>query len=171
MEAIYIYIETSIFGACHDTRPDMMDIRNSTLQWFDEQAANYKLMVSKSVVTELKGGDYPFKADVVKMLHGLPVLEDLNGEIANIANVYLENRLMPKGEDGDAWHLAFASYYQCHYLLSWNCKHLVNPNKFGHIRTINTRLRLSTPRLVTPAILLREAQNVRSRDGSTTPES
>ena len=168
-----IYLDTSILSFCHETRqePDMVDRRNSTIQWFDEHAANYELLISEYVAAELMRGSYPFKADAVKMLRGLPVLKDLTGEIAYIANVYLENRLMPKGEDGDAWHMAMASFHRCDYLLSWNRKHLVNPNKLRHIRTINSRLGLSTPRLVTPAILLREAQNVRSKAGSTTPEN
>ena len=165
MEVIYIYIETSIFGYCHEKRqePATADKHKSTLKWFGENAANHQWVVSESVIAELRRGDYPFKADVIKMLRGLPVLKDLTGEIAYIANVYLENRLMPKGKDGDAWHLAFASYYQCHYLLSWNCKHLANPNKFRHIRTINDRLGLFTPRLVTPDDLLEETPNVRFR--------
>jgi len=33
--------------------------------------------------------------------------------------------------------------------LSWNCRHLANVNKFGHIRWINTFLGLFVPTLVT----------------------
>ena len=168
-----VYVETSIFSFYHEIRqaPEMVDRRRSTRQWFDEHAANYELVTSEYVVGELRRGDYPFKADVVGMLDGLTELKDWTGEISGIVDVYFENKMMPKGEDGDAWHLAMASFHHCDYLLTWNCEHLANPNKFGHIRTINTRLGLSVPRLVTPAILLREARNVRSRTGSTTPEN
>ncbi len=40
------------------------------------------------------------------------------------------------------------------YVETWNCKHLANANKFGHIRRINTLLGLYTPSLVTPLELL-----------------
>lgn len=36
----------------------------------------------------------------------------------------------------------------------WNCKHLANANKFGHIRRVNGLLGLFTPSLVTPLELL-----------------
>ena len=169
-----VYIETSIAGVYHEIRrtPDMVDRRRQTRIWWHEHAANYRLVTSQYVIDELEDGEYPTKAAAVKFLDGLTRLEDVTDDITDIVSVYLENKLMPKDDDdGDAWHLAMAAFHRCDYLLSWNCRHLANPNKLGHIRTLNARLRLSTPRLVTPAILLREAQNVRSRAGSTTPES
>jgi hypothetical protein len=39
-------------------------------------------------------------------------------------------------------------------LISWNCKHLANANKFGHIHRVNALLGLRTPALVTPLQLL-----------------
>ena len=38
--------------------------------------------------------------------------------------------------------------------MTWNCRHIANANKFGHIRRINTMLGLFTPALVTPLELL-----------------
>jgi len=61
---------------------------------------------------------------------------------------------MPNDPTGDALHLAIASYHQCDFLLTWNCKHLANANKFQHIKQINTRLGLSAPTLITPLELL-----------------
>jgi hypothetical protein len=39
-------------------------------------------------------------------------------------------------------------------LVTWNCKHLANANKCGHIRRVNGLLGLFTPALVTPLALL-----------------
>ncbi|HEV8578893.1 MAG TPA: hypothetical protein VGX68_07375 [Thermoanaerobaculia bacterium] len=39
-------------------------------------------------------------------------------------------------------------------LAHWNCRHLANANKFGHIRRVNTMLGLFIPALVTPLELL-----------------
>jgi hypothetical protein len=58
---------------------------------------------------------------------------------------------------GDALHLthlALASYHKCDFLLTWNCRHLANANKFGYIRRVNTLLGLYVPLLVTPLELL-----------------
>ena len=63
---------------------------------------------------------------------------------------------MPADPRGDALHLALASFYKCDFLLTWNCTHLANANKFGHIRRINVMLGLNVPLLVTPLELLGE---------------
>ena len=156
-----IYAETSIFSAACDTRRDpvVVDRRQQTRRWLDEHAANYRVVISKHVSNELTRGHYPAKNAALKMLGGLTVLEESTSKISDIVAVYLEHKLMPKNDDGDAWHLAMSSFHGCDYLLTWNCKHLANPNKFGHIRTINERLGLSVPRLVTPDDLLEEAPN------------
>jgi hypothetical protein len=39
---------------------------------------------------------------------------------------------------------------KCDYLLTWNCAHLANANKIGHIRRVNALLGLVVPQLVTP---------------------
>jgi len=41
---------------------------------------------------------------------------------------------MPKDPVGDAHQLAIASFHKVDSLLTWNCKNLVNANKFNHIR-------------------------------------
>jgi hypothetical protein len=61
---------------------------------------------------------------------------------------------MPADPAGAALHLAFASYYRCHFLLTWNCQHLANANKFEHIRHVNSELGLFCPVLTTPFQLL-----------------
>jgi hypothetical protein len=67
---------------------------------------------------------------------------------------YIQHKLMPGDPGGDALHLAVASYHKCDFLVTWNCRHLANANKFGHIRRVNTLLGLYVPALVTPLELL-----------------
>jgi hypothetical protein len=75
-------------------------------------------------------------------------------EIAEIADVYVHHKLMPAEAMGDADHLAPASFYNCDMLVTWNCRHLANANKAGHIRRVNALLGFRTPMLVTPLELL-----------------
>lgn len=56
----------------------------------------------------------------------------------------------------DAPHLALASYHKCEFLVTWNCQHLANANKFGHICRVNSLLGLYVPVLATPLELLGE---------------
>ncbi len=61
---------------------------------------------------------------------------------------------MPNEAMGDAAHLALASFYKCDFLVTWNCKHIANANKYDHIIRINSMLGLFNPKLVTPFQLL-----------------
>jgi hypothetical protein len=63
---------------------------------------------------------------------------------------------MPADPAGDALHLALASYHKCDFLVTWNCQHLANANKFGHLRRVNGMLGLYVPVLATPLQLLGE---------------
>lgn len=78
--------------------------------------------------------------------------------VAETVQVYIRHKLMPANPGGDALHLALASHYECDFIVTWNCKHLANPNKFAHIRNINGVLGLSVPEIVTPLILLRRSR-------------
>jgi hypothetical protein len=78
----------------------------------------------------------------------------LGNEVVEIVHAYVKHKLMPEDPTGDALHLALASFHVCDYLVTWNCRHLANANKFGHIRRVNTLLGLKTPDLVTPPELL-----------------
>jgi hypothetical protein len=71
---------------------------------------------------------------------------------------------MPSTDLGDAFHLAFATWYRIQYLLTWNCKHLANANKFEHIQILTERRRLLAPLLVTPQQLLEAFPDVDSDD-------
>jgi len=68
--------------------------------------------------------------------------------------VYLTHKLMPVDTGGDAHHLALASFPRCDRLVTWNCKHIANPNKIEHIRMVNNALGIHTPQLLTPLEIL-----------------
>ena len=61
---------------------------------------------------------------------------------------------MPVGEGENSGKPFEPRYVNTFYLLTWNCRHLANANKFGHIRRVNTLLGLYVPSLVTPLELL-----------------
>jgi hypothetical protein len=97
----------------------------------------------------------PHGNPAMTLIGGLALL-DLDEAVAEIVDAYIAHRLMPRDPAGDALHLAAASYHRCDFLVTWNCEHLANANKFGHIRRINTMLGIGCPVLVTPLELLEE---------------
>ena len=140
-----VYIETTIPSFYHETRPEpeIVARRNWTRQWWDEERHRYELA---RAVPHKGAGVLDMLADVADVA--------LTTEVAAIEREYIRRKLMPSGIGGDATHLAAASYYGCHFLLTWNCVHLANANKVAHIRHVNDLLGLMTPVLTTPLELL-----------------
>lgn len=152
-----VYIETTIPSFYHETRDDaeMVARRQWTRHWWDHCSSRYELVTSEGVIAELQNGNYEALNAAVDLVSGLPRI-DIVDDIADIIDVYLANHLMPKERLGDALHLALASYHKCDFLLTWNCTHIANANKFEHIRIINARLGLFVPSIVTPMELCEE---------------
>jgi predicted nucleic acid-binding protein len=152
-----IYLETTIPSFYYETRsePDMVARREWTRQWWDGNRSGYDLVTSEAVIRELEDGEYESRDEGIRLLDSIERLEVVD-VLADIIDVYLVNKLMPRERMGDALHLALASFYKCDFLLTWNCHHIANANKFEHIRIINTRLGLFVPSLVTPMSLLSE---------------
>ncbi len=151
-----IYIETTIPSFYYEARPEpeMVARRNWTREWWAERGSReFDLVTSQAVIDELSRGRFPGRENALKLVKGLELLP-IRAEIEEIVAAYISHSLMPRDAVGDALHLALASFYGCDYLLTWNCKHLANANKYRHIRRINVMLDLVTPGLVTPLELL-----------------
>jgi hypothetical protein len=157
-----VYIETSIPSYYCEIREDAESVATKLLtrEWWDNHRQYYELVTAPPVIDELERGSYPTKSDTLELIRDLPLLE-LTEKLEDIVYEYIEHRLMPKDPKGDALHLAMASYYHCRYLLTWNCQHLANANKFEHIRHINTLLGLFVPILTTPYGLMYEYEETR----------
>jgi len=150
-----IYIETSIpsFYFEERTAAEMIAQRNWTRMWWDEYSSQYEVVTSIAVLEELEDGDYPNKKEVLALMKDIPVL-NAEEEVREIVKTYIKHKAMPNNPTGDALHLAIASFYQCRFLLTWNCNHLANPNKKDHLVYVNNKMGLFTPQLVTPFQLL-----------------
>ena len=152
-----VYIETTIPSLYFDDRPDAKTVarREWTRNWWDNHRHRYQLVTGAPVIEELSRGDHRQKADKLFLMQGVNILPVTEG-VVDAVEVYVERYVMPRDPGGDAAHLALASYYKCDYLLTWNCVHLANANKMGHIRMVNALLGLHVPQLVTPLELAGE---------------
>ena len=152
-----VYIETTIPSFYWETRTDSESIamKDWTQEWWGGPRLLCDCWTSVAVMEELESGYHPEKQQKLDLLEEALLLE-ITDEIREIAQVYIDNYLMPKDVAGDALHVAVASYYKMDYLLTWNCTHLANARKKQHLRRINGRLRLDTPEIITPLELLGE---------------
>jgi predicted nucleic acid-binding protein len=155
--SLKIYIETTIPSFYFETRRNVECVsrRNWTRRWWDDHRHEHELATSLVVRDELSDPAYPGtkRRHALALLDELPVL-DLNPRIDAIVQTYVATLLMPQQPAADAVHLALASFHGCDALLTWNCVHLANPNKFRHIEKVNRRLGLAVPAVITPLELL-----------------
>jgi len=133
----------------------MVARRDWTRQWYDYAVDVHELVTSAAVLTELQKDTFPGKQAAISQVASLTPLA-ITAEVQAIAAEYIKRLLMPSDPTGDALHLALASYYDCDFLLTWNCKHLANANTFDNIARVNGILGLSIPKLVTPLELTAE---------------
>jgi hypothetical protein len=158
-----VYLETSFFSQCVTIRMGAIDVgrRATSLSWWQTQRKAFELFVSDEVVRELSDPAFPdaVRRPALSMLQGLNVL-DLDVEVAALAELLVREKVMPgPAVEGDAVHLAVSVVHRMDYLLTWNQRHLANPNKRIHLAVICARLNLMAPQIVTPDLLIVEADH------------
>ncbi len=151
-----VYIETTIPSYYYSQRKaaDLAVLSQWTRDWWDNERHEFKLATSVAVIEELERGDHPLKKEKLALVISLKQLE-ITPAILDTVEAYIAHKLMPNDPQGDALHLAIASHYKCDILLSWNCKHIVNYQKAGHLANVNRLLGLPVPALLTPFDLLK----------------
>ena len=153
-----VYLDSTIPSYLFDERESIKTYVEITKKWWNEEVGNFDLWISEETIAELSRGDYPNKTEILECISHVQVLP-FDEHIVEIAQVYLNNYLMPNVLKGDAIHLAYASFFKMDFLLTWNCNHLNNANKKQHIRIINAQLNLFIPEIVTPLELFTEVND------------
>jgi hypothetical protein len=108
--------------------------------------------VSDEVLAELDDPEFPLRSDAIAFIQGVPVLEATE-ETIGLARVLIEEKAMPRPLKEDAVHVAAATLARAEYILSWNVKHLANPNKRIHLAKICIKFGYVPPSIVTPEFL------------------
>jgi len=159
-----LYLDTTIPSYYYDQRKEL-DIRyrrKVTRDWWTDEKDSFDLYISELVLVELQRGNYPQKEKVIHLVKDISILPIVS-EIEDIVREYLKDYLMPRTDAGDAFHLAYTSFYKIDYLLTWNCNHLANVNKKEHIEAINRKLKLFVPEIITPLQLFKETGDENER--------
>lgn len=152
-------MDTTIPSYMFDERKEIRFLIKITNKWWKEESSKYIVVISENTINELNKGNYPKKEKIIEFSLKLKILP-FTQKIIDISQIYISNSLMPNDLEGDAMHLAYASYYKIDFLLTWNCNHLANANKKNHIRFLNTKLGLFIPEIITPLELFEEGKDV-----------
>ena len=152
-----VYIETSvisyltarfsktILGAAH---------QQITLAWW-ETRSQYDLVVSELVLRECGAGDPDAAKKRLSVLNDVPLIL-ITEQALDIANSLIAKGIIPAKAAEDALHIAIATVNGVDYLLTWNCRHIANPEIQRGIAAHLEDIGLSLPFICTPEELLGE---------------
>ena len=147
-----MYLETSFFSACVWDRPDPKSIAHcdESRRWWVQQRHLHELCTSAEVLRELSDPTFHNREDALALTAGVTDLP-ITPEVLGLAKILVCERVMPgPAEEGDAVHVAASVIHRVEFMLTWNVKHLANPNKRAHLRTVCMRVGYTVPDLVTP---------------------
>jgi hypothetical protein len=124
-----------------------------THQWWNDERANFELVVSQYVIDEASVGDPTLAAERLESLDGIPLLPNAP-EIPQIAGEIMSLGVLPPKAQVDALHIASVAHHRIQYLLTWNCKHIANAKILPRIHNALTNLGIPIPIICTPEELL-----------------
>lgn len=151
-----MYLETTIVSYL-TARPSRTIIgaahQQITRDWWQKRRHEFELVVSEIVVGEAEGGNPEAAARRLAALEGLPRLA-LTPDTLATAREFVERNLLPTKASEDALHIALATHHRVDYLLTWNCKHIANPEIQARLAAYLSERNLFLPYICTPEELL-----------------
>ena len=150
-----VYIETSVISYL-TARPSKTSLgaahQQITLAWW-ETRSQYDLVVSESVLRECGAGDPDAAKKRLTVLNDVPLIL-ITEQALDIANSLVAKGIIPAKAAEDALHIAIATVNGVDYLLTWNCRHIANPEIQRGIAAHLDDIGLSLPFICTPEELL-----------------
>ena len=131
-----IYIDTSVVGGYFDeefkeaTNMLFKRLENREVKFVVSDLLDLELLNAPAHVKELL---YNFSPDFFERV-------ELTNETLQLADTYIEEKVVGKTSIEDCRHIALATIYKVDVLASWNFKHIVNLDKIKGYNSINLRL-------------------------------
>ena len=122
MKLSRIYLDTSVIGGCH--YKEFAPWSNGLMK--DFRLRNFIPVISDLTFEELDKAPKSVKQSLKTLVQYDPEIIEINDHALNLAEIYLERKILtPKYRD-DARHIAIASIANVDVLVSWNFKHIVH---------------------------------------------
>lgn len=152
-----VYIETSVISYL-TARPSKTILgaahQQITSAWW-ERRDEFELVVSESVLRECGAGDPDAAQRRLGIVADLPLLL-IDERALHIAEALVEQGIVPAKAAEDALHIAIATIHGVDYLLTWNCRHIANPEIQRNIAAYLEQMGYFLPFICTPEELLGE---------------
>ena len=147
-----IYIETSIVSYL-TARPSPSLLaaawQQVTADWWENRRAGFNLFTSEMVMLEARSGDSDAVARRLEVLRGIGELLLTDGA-RELARMLVARKAIPAKAQADALHVAAAAVHRTDYLLTWNCRHINNPEVKPAVRSVCESIGIRCPEICTP---------------------
>lgn len=146
-----VYIETSVISYL-TARPSKNIIeaghqQSTSIFW--NRRGEFNLFISELVLSECSAGD-PIAANKrFTALQDIPLLEIKNHSI-ELAKILVTAGILPLKASEDALHISIATIHFMDFLLTWNCRHIANPEIQAKIAEVFQHKGLFLPFICTP---------------------
>lgn len=152
-----VYLETSVISYL-TARPSKTIIgaahQQITSAWWDKRT-DYDLFVSELVLREYAAGDPDAAQRRLEIIESIPLLVATE-ESYQLAENFLKKGIIPAKAAEDSLHIAITITHSVDYLLTWNCKHIANPELQRRIMDYLSEQGQFLPFICTPEELLGE---------------
>lgn len=155
MRKLKIYLDTSVIS--HLQQEDVPEKMQETIELWEQfkKREDIEIFISSLVLTELSRCN---EQKLSFLLNELSQIQYTEAQVADeereLANIYLQNGVLKEKSLDDLTHIATAALNGCHYIISWNFKHFVNPKTINAVNAINLTLRLPQISIFSPTMML-----------------
>ena len=153
-----VYIETTIVSylvANRSADPLLAAHQQLTRQWWQNERMRYGCVTSQEVIREAGMGDADMSRRRLEALASLTLI-GVDESARGLTRELLATGILPAPAGSDALHAVVASLHRINLLLTWNCRHLVNPHITRKLRAFMGRHELVLPEICTPVELMGE---------------
>jgi len=130
-----IYIDTSVIGAYFDA-----PLEAYTVPLFERiQNGEFTVLLSSVTQDELENAPTHVQELVKNMKSEYVELLTISDEAIELANHYINERVVGQSSYADCLHIALATIHRADFLISWNFRHIVNVQRIRGYNSINIR--------------------------------
>ncbi len=151
-----VYLETS-FISYLTSRPsrDLITAGHQaiTSDWWEVHRHHFALYVSEPVKDEAMQGNAEMAAKRLAVIDEIDLLT-VTDEAIDFGQVLIEGHAVPAKAATDALHVAISCVNGIDYLLTWNCKHIANAQRFRDIERLCQQFDYVMPIICTPEELI-----------------
>jgi hypothetical protein len=151
-----VYIETtipSLLTAWPNRDVEILAQQLSTKEWWERRRQAFDLYVSQEVLKEAARGDADAARDRLAALAECRILAATD-TAEMVTERILSTGLIPARAASDAVHIGYAAAHGMDFLLTWNCRHILNKVIERRLAGVCAAMGLTLPVLCTPSELM-----------------